>query len=493
MLSMLTDRFTLLESRRRDISARHRTMRAVIDSGVDLLAPDLKTLFHRLSVFQGGWTLEAASFVCQRPDVLHSMGALVDQSLIVADSSDSDSYRFRMLDTLRDYAAEHLPSADAAEAANLHAEFFSTLASQAHLGLTGPDQAVWLDRLSLDFANIAAAFRWFLEHDLTESALDLCSSLVPYWEFVGGAQVGIDWLESALQKAEVMPDVAAIAIARAKTSLARLIWLHGGFERAAALHPSCLQMWRGIDCSRGIALAQLNIQMEAHRQRDYQRSLALLEDNLKRARESEDHDMIERTLIGMGNTYVELQSFDEARTHYESSLKWSRQYGNRRRIGISLNNLGNLAILSGQYTLARHNLTQALQEFQDLHAKPLTIETLTLLGRLERLEGNLSAARTCLEQAWQLNPEEPYQIQVILLEIAKCSYESGKALEAATLFGFVAEFKEATGALNYDIEKSTLDQFEMSLKASLSKSEYAEAQSLGRTLDLGQAAQLAAL
>ncbi len=140
MLNMLADRFALLESRRRDISARHRTMRAVLDSGVGLLAADLRELFSRLAVFNGGWTLEAAAFVCRRPVVLYAMESLAEQCLIQTESSNGDRLRFRMLDTLRDYAMEHLPAADFAETANLHAEFFSKLAAEGapNLSCHGP-------------------------------------------------------------------------------------------------------------------------------------------------------------------------------------------------------------------------------------------------------------------------------------------------------------------------------------------------------------------
>ncbi len=491
MLAMLTDRFTLLESRRRDISARHRTMRAVIDSGVALLPPDLKVLFHRLSVFQGGWTIEAASVVCQRPDVLHAMDALVEQSLIVADSTDRESYRFRMLDTLRDYAAEHLPTADAAESANLHADFFSALASEAEKGLTGPDQAQWLDRLSADFANLSAAFRWYLEHDLISPALELCCSLVPYWEFLGGAQTGIDWLESALLRATRSSQVSSEVVARSRTSLSWLTWIHGKFEKAASMHAACLDLWVGLASPHGIALAQRNIQMEAHRRRDYKKSLELLSDNLAKGHSLEDHDLIERTLLAMGNTFVELKQFDEAREQYEASLKSARQSCNKRRAAVALNNLGNLALLSEQYTVARHSLTQALDQFQQLRAKPHAIEALILLGRLERLLGNIDEAKRNLEQAWSFSPEESYQLQVLFLELAQCSFAVNRAGEAATLLGFVDQLQEDSGALNYDIERQAFEDFEAKLKDTLTSSEYREARRVGRTLELGQAAQIA--
>ena len=488
MLSMLTDRFTLLESRRRDINARHRTMRAVIDSGVDLLPGDLKTLFHRLSVFHGGWTLESASFVCQRPDVLYAMDALAEQSLIQSEPTGGDSFRFRMLDTLSDYADEHVPSAEKAETSNLHAEFFSRFAEEASRHLGGSDQASWLNRLDLEIANLAAAFHWYLEHDLVESALVLTNNLAAYWELRGRAREGRRWMESGLTRAEQDPSIDTRIMAEAKTHLARLIWIRGDFDQATQWHDQCLSEWVEIGDSRGICYAQINIQMEAHRNRDYARSIELLNDNLRRATELGDQDLLVRTWLSLGNTAVEMRRFEDARENYEHSLQVARLAGNEHRIAIALNNLGNLAMLSKQYALARHSLTQALQQFENLQAKSLATESLILLAKLERFEKNDSEAKIWLGRALGQNPDETYNIQALFKEYAHAAARSGDQILATTLLGFVEKLREESGALNYDIEQDEFDEFVTALRGGLSAELFREAWTLGRTLELGQAA-----
>ena len=489
MLAMLNDRFSLLESRRRDISSRHRTMRAVIDSSVDLLTPDVRVLFNRLSVFQGGWTLESASFVCQRPDVLHAMDALAEQSLIQSEGSDGESLRFRMLDILRDYAGEHVPSADRAETSNLHAEYFSHLAEQASTYLRSSNQATWLNRLDTEISNLAAAFHWYIEHELVESALRMANHLAAYWEFRGRTTEGRRWMEVGLEKVSSESDADPRVVAEARTHLARLIWVRGDFSEAVKWHERCLADWMEIADSRGIAYAQLNIQMEAHRTRDYKRSVELLQDNLQRATDIGDKDLIARSLLALGNTSVELRRFDEAREYYERSLHVARDAGNVHRAAVSLNNLGNLALLSKQFDHARLSLQQALEQFEALKAKSLATETMVLLAKLHRKENDAQSATLWLERAWAQSPEETYHVQSLFHEYAHSFSERGNLAVAATLLGFVNRQCEASGSLNYDIEQEELDQLTEKLLEGLGKGKFEEAWAIGRTLDIGQAAQ----
>jgi predicted ATPase/DNA-binding SARP family transcriptional activator len=488
MLTMLTDRFALLESRRRDISPRHRTMRAVIDSGVGLLSPDLNTLFLRLSVFHGGWTLEAAAEVCQRPDVLHAMDALCEQSLIQTERSNGELHRFRMLDTLADYASEHLPSSDSAETANLHAAYFSAVAAAASEHLNGAEQPAWTDRLDEEYSNLSAAYHWYLSHDLIESALSLASNLASFWEIKGRAREGRRWIETCLARVDEENPLAARVLANALTSLARLTWIRGDFELATQWHQRCLELWRDIGESRGIIYAQINMQQEAHRTRDYARSIELLEDNLRRAQELGDQHLVARTWLALGNTAVEMRRFAEAHEYYEHSLNTAREAENLNRIAHALNNLGNLALLQDQRDLARHHLTQALSLFQASGAKSFATGALLLLARLERHEQNYDAAEHWLAEAWAQNPEETYHTQTLFLEHAHVASNLGDCALAATLLGFVEHQREASGALNFDVEQGEFDALVASLQQALPACAYAEAYALGRSLDLAEAA-----
>ncbi len=153
-------RFDVLVSRRRDAVERHRTLRATLDWSYRLLSPDLQRMFARLSVFQGGWSLAAAEAVCDEPAALDRLEELRACSLVLAGEDGTareGQVRFRMLDTLSEYAAGQLSPPDLADARRRHLGYFLLLAEEAEPQLHGPRQGEWLDRLETERANFRAA------------------------------------------------------------------------------------------------------------------------------------------------------------------------------------------------------------------------------------------------------------------------------------------------------------------------------------------------
>ena len=179
----LDDRFSLLTSGSPRALPRHQTLRAAIDWSYELLSDPERELFSRLSVFAGGFTLEAAEEVCGDERVEHEMlellSRLVDQSLVVA--GDGSNARFRMLETLRRYAGERLAASGTAEALqSRHAAYFLQLAERAEPLLRGPQQGDWLRWLEAEHDNFSAAIDWALRHD-SEVAVRLSGALAYFW------------------------------------------------------------------------------------------------------------------------------------------------------------------------------------------------------------------------------------------------------------------------------------------------------------------------
>ena len=488
MAALLSDRFALLESRRRDITARHRTMRAVIDSSLALLEPEYQSLFNRLSVFQGGWTLEAAAFVCQTPQVLAAMNGLSEHSLVQIENPDVETIRFRMMDTLRDYAAEHIPNADKAECENLHAAFYSQLAAQGADQLPRSDQGLWRERLEAEAANFAAAFHWYLSHDLIQSALELANALTTFWEFKGRTREGRRWMEAALS--QIRPDTVVDEKERAKamSNLARLAWMHGDFAESSRWHEAALEAWLRIGDQAGIIAAQFNIQLEAHRNRNYERSIALLKDNLARAEDINDKVSQTRCWLALGNTLIELRQLTEARVHYEQSLKLAREIDNKYRIATALSNLGNLDTLLEQYDVARHNLQEAVSLFEVIGAGPSCTDAFLHFAKMERRVGDIQASLHWLDRAWQNAPEENYHVQTLFLEQAYSAALLEKYMLAATFLGFIDRQRQDVGALNFDIESNDYDQLLEKLRSNLAETTLNNCWQIGRDMQLSQAA-----
>ncbi|WP_185949365.1 BTAD domain-containing putative transcriptional regulator [Microbispora sp. KK1-11] len=205
----LGDRFRLLTGGSRTAMPRHQTLRAVVEWSWDLLDAGERALAARLAVFAGGATLEAAEQVCEGDiDVL---GRLVDKSLVVFDGG-----RYRMLETIKAYAAERLAESGAERQVRLaHAEFFARLAEAAEPHLRSGEQLEWLARLSAEHDNLSAALRWACEEAEADLALRLVGGLGWYWWLSGHRLEGAQRSAEALTLAGDDADPARLALAHA--------------------------------------------------------------------------------------------------------------------------------------------------------------------------------------------------------------------------------------------------------------------------------------
>ncbi|MCW3054008.1 MAG: putative ATPase, partial [Chthonomonadales bacterium] len=164
MLERLEHQLDLLVSRRRDLPARHQSLRATIEWSYDLLPADLRRLFARLSVFRGGWTLEAAETVCG-DEALHGLIALQEHSLVIA-IEEADAPRYRMLEPLREFAAEKLVEmGDAGQIQDAHAAYYTEIARQADQHYGDSQLKNWLDQLDANWDNLRTTFAWCREHE----------------------------------------------------------------------------------------------------------------------------------------------------------------------------------------------------------------------------------------------------------------------------------------------------------------------------------------
>jgi predicted ATPase/DNA-binding SARP family transcriptional activator/tetratricopeptide (TPR) repeat protein len=182
----MQDRFAVLTSGTRTAEARQQTLRKTVDWSHDLLTDAQRLLFRRLAVFRGGWTLEAAEAVVAGPDlprgsVLDVLDRLVKQSLVVADPA-GEQTRYRMLETLRQYADDRLTDADEREQfAGAHAAFYVELGERAEMGLRGSSQARWVRVVREEHPNLRAALAWLITQGEADPAMRLAGSLGMYW------------------------------------------------------------------------------------------------------------------------------------------------------------------------------------------------------------------------------------------------------------------------------------------------------------------------
>ncbi len=208
LLARLDQSLPLLTGGARDLPERQRTMRRAIEWSYDLLGETEQRLFRRLSVFRGGWTVEAAEVVgavegAPEEDVLYLMSELVEQALVVAEKREDGPVRYRMLVPVREYAMERLEQAgEAADATRCHAKYFLRLTEHAEPELTGPGQVEWLEKLEVERDNIRVALDWLLSSGDQETAIHMAWNLYVLWWIHGYHTEGRRWMQQALESGQ---------------------------------------------------------------------------------------------------------------------------------------------------------------------------------------------------------------------------------------------------------------------------------------------------
>ncbi|TFH36087.1 MAG: tetratricopeptide repeat protein [Anaerolineales bacterium] len=424
MLKRLTDTnggssLDLLKGGALDAPERHRTLFATIDWSYKLLSEKEQGLLRSLSVFSGGFSLQAAEKVYCVPDgevtashdssfeygVMEGIASLLDKSLIRQEDIGADP-RYAMLEMIREHALMKMKeSGQEREIRWRHANHFLAMAEDANDHLRGPEQTLWLEQLEIDLNNIRSALRWFLqraqgenEHqgEAEKAGLRMVSALVRFWDTHGHLTEGHRWLSELLgisdtpseERVDALIGIAdfairlsgvldvleyyeqaltlarslgyAIGIAQALEGLASVHQLHGGDEELVqSLQSESLQIWRQLKDQRGIASALGPL---AHR----------------------------------AALHFE---FDEATSLFKESLSLFQDMGDQREIGGALWNLGQIELRRGRYESGTELFNESLEIYQDLKDTHGISTQLRCLAEVERALGNLEKARALYEES----------------------------------------------------------------------------------------------
>jgi predicted ATPase/DNA-binding SARP family transcriptional activator/DNA-binding CsgD family transcriptional regulator len=452
--SRLTDSLRLLSSNSRTVTPRHQTIRATIDWSYDLLSSLVRTLLHRLSVFSGGWTLDAAEAVAtgdgiDEQDLLDMLSELVDRSFVVVEAEDVHA-RYRFLEPVRQYAAEQLEaSGEGAQVRRKHVEYLLALIEASQKDSTGPVRAVSFKQVERELDNLRAALRWSLEGGSIELGLRLGAALGDFW-FVNGRQSeGRSWLSALLEHpASRSTEVAEL---RAKVIAAAFIlaYRQGDYSSALALAESCLELHRLRQDQRGIAWALSSLAMPVGELGDLDRSEALLEESLALSRDLNDTYSIARALDTLGELNRAKGNFERARGYYSESLELFDQLDAKPHIAIVLHNLGQTALTLGDLASAMTRLRQSLRRYQDL--------------------GHTYGQISCLSG------------------IAGAATLSGHPAQAARLFGAVHALREQNNVTADAADRIQLQRYLESLRSTLGEDVFLRVWEAGRVLTLEKA------
>lgn len=399
----LDDRFRLLTGGARTALPRQQTLRALIDWSYDHLAENEQLLLRRLSVFAGGWTLEAAEEICAGDgidtyDVFDLLTQLVNKSLVVviAEGSQSGETRYRMLETIRQYAREKLVEAGGSEAVrDRHLAYFVKLAEQAEPELYRSNQLFWLNKLEDEIDNFRMALEWALATNV-ESGLHIASFPYRFWFMSGYARELSDWLTQLLDS----HDKSDISYARALTIYSYCIFLQGNFSEAITVADRGFQLARTLS-DRWLEAFNLSLLgVEYLLQGNVRDGAPLLEQGLAIFRDMGD-------VFGQA-TALEWLSYnnsdkERAADFTRKSLSLRRELGDLTGIAGALTTLSRLAIWSGDLSSPVAWLEEALLISRQLGDHSSEETTLAASGMLAFWQGDYQHAIMRFEEVIALS------------------------------------------------------------------------------------------
>jgi predicted ATPase/class 3 adenylate cyclase/Tfp pilus assembly protein PilF len=358
ILGRLGSRLDLLVTQAPNMAPRQRTLRAAIDWSYQLLSEPERALFERLSVFAGGWDLEAAESVgdpgALEIDILDGMASLVDKSL-VRHTARMGEPRFRMLQTIQEYAWERLAASGGAQVVQkLHADYFATLLETAEPHLEGPSISQWLARLAHDHANMRAVIAWSLQIGYAVPAMRLMSAGWRFWQARGLLREARSWCEQILAS----PAAAGRTPERARMVAAAggIAYWQGDVAAATGWYEEEQAIYEALGDERGIADALLNRAFTALTIGGPDASRALFLQALERFRTLGDERNVANVLGSLGYTLFlsgrpeeALPYIEQARASNEATGNLGRMHDNDFALGHVQRQLGDYAEAARQY------------------------------------------------------------------------------------------------------------------------------------------------
>jgi predicted ATPase/class 3 adenylate cyclase len=357
LLVRLEHRLPVLTGGRRDAPERQRTLRSAIEWSYELLDAPAKHLFSRLAIFPGTFSLGAAERVVGAD--LDATAGLVDVSLVQPLSEG----RFRMLETIREFAGERLVESDEEVYALRwrHAEYFLALADEAERGLGGADQATWLDAIEADHDNLRSAVAWFAVVD-QERQLRLAVALRRFWYVRGFFTEARRTLIEALAGAGGAPELRRKAVA----AVAANALIQGDYTEAERFAEEGVGLARAVGDPASAANALSNLGAIVLASGDSERARRLLQEAVELARRSGDPRVLALAVNNLGDVALTVGDYVFAEESFAESLSSLREQGDMANVARSLCNLAAAELQQGRRDDALLHLRESIVLSRDL-------------------------------------------------------------------------------------------------------------------------------
>jgi predicted ATPase/class 3 adenylate cyclase len=528
----LDDRFRLLTGGARTALPRQQTLRALIDWSYDLLSDNERLLLRRLSVFAGGWTLEAAEEVCagdgiETYDVLDLLSQLVNKSLVVVmEHSQSGETRYRMLETIRQYAREKLLEVGGGEGVrDKHLAYFVKLVERAEPELYRSNQVFWLNKLDDEFDNFRMAVEWALANDV-ESGLRIAAIPWRFWQGRSYLQEVGDWLSQLLDQYKITNALHAQALAIHSVCRFR----QGDFSETIALAQQSLEMARTLSDKQteALSLAFLGTFMAtqgnvgegtplmeqalsiyrslgdkigqadttewlATNNNDLERSIAYTKESLVLARELGDLAGIVSHLCWLSRLVFWMGDFTSPSLWLEEALSIARQLGDQGGQIYVISTYGEFSYWQGNYPQAIAYFENAIQSSEKLgeHYQGLWMQVKLAYTVLR--QGDIQQAREMFEDGIRDMQKADLVIGLVFAieGLASLYVNQDQPERAAQLFAWADAMREKIGDHRPPVEQTSVERDLAVIHSKVNDAEYAELCAQGQAMTVERAVALA--
>jgi non-specific serine/threonine protein kinase len=488
----LADAVRLLVGGSRTSPARHQTLQATFEWSHDLLSEPERLLLARVSVFAGGWTLEAAEAVCgsvplEREHILDLLGQLVDKSLILVEPGDGGVPRYRLLEPLRQFAAERLAERGAtADLRQRHAAWVSALVDGAASSYHGPNEPIALDRLAREHANIQAGFDWLLDgQGQVDDAARLAGGLWWFWTLRD------NWLEARSRLKRLLDASPRPGTTSQPTVLwiaGSMAWHQGDLAAAREWIDACLVTTREQAQPGLLARAVAVSGHLAAARGEYATARRAFEEGLESSRLAGDRWAEARNLDGLATLALEEGDFGTAEDLLGRSLALARAMGDTWSLAAVLNTLGDVARTQADYARARRLYEESLARFGHL-GTALGASVLHNLGYVAIQEHEHERSAELFGESLRMYQAfgEQRGMAECLVGLACLAAAGGQSNQAARLFAAAEAAFRAIGAELSPSNRADRAHWVAAARAGLSEAAFAAASAAGSALSLDEA------
>jgi non-specific serine/threonine protein kinase len=490
----LDDRFRLLTGGSRTALPRHQTLRGVLDWSHQLLSDAERVLLRRLSVFAGGFTLDAAEHVCvgqglEAGEMLDLLIQLVGRSLAVFEDTERRS-GYRLLETIRQYAQERLlESGETDQLRAAHLAYFRALAEQSEDALRGPTQREWLDRLDAESDNLEGALQWSLERpqrpERVEAGARLAGSVWWYWLMRDQLAYGRQWLETLLAAGT---GISPAARAKCLMGLGAYAWRLDDYRQAWEALDEGLTLGRQLGDGR---VAGYALHFRAHIEEAWGhvgQAVSTHEESLAAFQELGGWELA-KSYYCLGNALRKQGDLKRAKPMLEKSLELFRDFGEVWGLSHTLRGLGVVARSEGDRSRAIALFEESLLVSNETGDTSGTAAAQLLLGNMARREGHHARATSLYRESLTTVKTigDRQGAAMCLAALSRVALAEGRPARAARLLGSAERLLEVIGWTFPPGERAGHDRAVAAVRDALGSEEYERVSGLGALMTLDQA------